>query len=133
MLNFQKKTEYWKFNPYASVQKWWALIATYTIHFIPRFRCSKLVISIYQFGDEVSPIECSWWIENEGVCNSRKDIKHDNKQVWPEKILPSHHLQFCPLSALFLARACFILLEHISASQNLDRQQIFVHGVEVLL
>ena len=116
MLNFQKKTEYWKFNPYASVQKWWALIATYTIHLISRFRCSKLVISIYQFGDEVSLIECSWWIENEGVCNSQKDIKQDNKQVWSEKRLPSHHLQFCPLSALFLARACFILLaEHISA------------------
>ena len=96
---------------------------------------SDVVIFIYQFGDEVSPIEYSWWIENEGVCNSRKDIKHDNKQVWPEKRLPSHHLQFCPLSALFLARACFILLaEHISALQNLDRFNIiFFHGVGVLL
>jgi len=108
MLNFQKKAEYWKFNPYASVQKWWALIATYTIHLISRFRCSKLVISIYQFGDEVSLIECSWWIENEGVCNSQKDIKQDNKQVWSEKRLPSHRLlQFCRLSAFFLARALF--------------------------
>ena len=84
---------------------------------------SDVVIFIYQFGDEVSPIECSWWIENEGVCNSQKDIKQDNKQVWSEKKITKSSSPFC----FFLARACFILLaEHISASQNLDRFNRFL-------